>query len=319
MDPISSIQIKKDTSFAIMLEAQKRNYVLYYMESNDIFYSKGEIYGNTKIISVKQDPKNWYKFNQKNTINLKLLDVILMRKNPPFDLQFVYITYILEFLYKNDVLIINNPKSLRDYNEKISTLSFKYAPKTLITCKKQSIYLFQEEVGDIILKPLNNMGGASVFYLKKNDVNTSVIIDNLTNYQNNFCMIQEYIADIIHGDRRIIIINGIPIPRCLVRIPIDGEIRGNLAAGAIYEIQNLRKIDYDIISSISPFLKESGLIFVGIDIIGNYLTEINITSPTGVREIESAYPISISSILLDNIENILNKKHFKEISIFNKI
>uniref|UniRef100_A0A1B0C7J2 Prokaryotic glutathione synthetase ATP-binding domain-containing protein n=1 Tax=Glossina palpalis gambiensis TaxID=67801 RepID=A0A1B0C7J2_9MUSC len=232
------------------------------MESNDIFYSK---------------------------------DVILMRKNPPFDLQFVYITYILEFLYKNDVLIINNPKSLRDYNEKISTLSFKYAPKTLITCKKQSIYLFQEEVGDIILKPLNNMGGASVFYLKKNDVNTSVIIDNLTNYQNNFCMIQEYIADIIHGDRRIIIINGIPIPRCLVRIPIDGEIRGNLAAGAIYEIQNLRKIDYDIIS------------------------KINITSPTGVREIESAYPISISSILLDNIENILNKKHFKEISIFNKI
>lgn len=308
MDPIQSIQIRKDTSFAIMLEAQKRNYILYYMEVKDIYYSKNEVYGNTQIISVQKNLKKWYQFSHKNTINLKSLDVILMRKDPPFDLQFVYITYILEYLHKSKVLIINNPKSLRDYNEKMSVLSFQDSPKTLISCNKKSICLFQEEVGDIILKPLNNMGGSSVFYVKKNDLNTSVIIDTLTNYQNRFCMIQKYIPEIIYGDRRIIIINGVPVPYCLVRIPRYGEIRGNLAAGAIFKVELLRKRDYEIAYNISSFLKKSGLIFVGIDIIGNYLTEINITSPTGVQEIESVYPISITGILLDNIEKILNKK-----------
>lgn len=308
MDPIESIQIKKDTSFAIMLEAQKRNYILYYMEAKDVYYNKGEVYGNTKIISVKKNPKKWYCFSHNNTINLQLLDVILMRKNPPFDLQFVYITYILEYLHKKKVLIINNPRSLRDYNEKMSTLCFQDSPKTLISCNKKSIVLFQEEVGDIILKPLNNMGGSSVFYVKKNDLNTSVIIDTLTKNQNCFCMAQKYIPEIIHGDRRIIIINGVPIPYCLVRIPVYGEIRGNLAAGAICKVELLRKKDYEIAYRIASFLKKSGLVFVGIDVIGDYLTEINITSPTGVQEIESVYSISITGILLDSIEKILNKK-----------
>nr|Q8D335.2 RecName: Full=Glutathione synthetase; AltName: Full=GSH synthetase; Short=GSH-S; Short=GSHase; AltName: Full=Glutathione synthase [Wigglesworthia glossinidia endosymbiont of Glossina brevipalpis] len=309
MDPISSIKIKKDTSFSIMLEAQKRNYFLYYIEMKDIYYEVGEVYANSYLISVKYDEKKWYSFKKKYTINLKELDVILMRKDPPFDIEFLYITYILEHIENFGVLIINKPKSLRDYNEKISTLSFKYSPKTLISCSKKAIYSFQEKFGDIILKPINKMGGDSVFYVKKNDPNVSVIIDQLTNYGNSFCLIQEYIKEILNGDRRIIMINGSPLPYCLVRIPNDKEIRGNLAAGASFDILPLRKIDYEISNNISSFLKDKGLIFVGLDIIGNYLTEINITSPTGINEIESVYKVSISGILLDSIEKLLNIKH----------
>ncbi|OCG16979.1 glutathione synthase [Gilliamella sp. Fer1-1] len=309
MDPISHIKIKKDTSFAMLLEAQKRGYQLFYMEMNDLFLRNGEAYATTRTLTVCNDDHHWFDMNNEQTIPLSDLDVILMRKDPPFDTEFIYATYILERAEAKGVLVVNKPKSLRDCNEKLFTAWFaKFTPETLVTRQTQQIKSFYQEHNDIILKPLDGMGGASIFRIKAGDPNVSVIIETLTEHNSRYCMAQTYIPAITDGDKRVLVVDGEPVPYCLARIPQKGETRGNLAAGGHGEVRALSESDWHIAKSIAPTLKEKGLLFVGLDIIGDKLTEINVTSPTCVREIEAKNPnLSITGMLMDAIERRLNK------------
>lgn len=304
MDPISQINIKKDTSFAMLQEAQKRGYQLYYMEMNDLFLTAGEAYATTRTVKVYQDKNHWYDFGDEQTIPLSDLDVILMRKDPPFDTEFIYATYILERAENAGVLVVNKPQSLRDCNEKLYTAWFaEFTPETMVTRQTKLLKDFYQEHHDIILKPLDGMGGASIFRIKQNDPNVSVIIETLTHHNTQYCMAQTYLPAITEGDKRVLVVDGKPVPYCLARIPQKGETRGNLAAGGHGEVRALSESDWHIANTLGPKLKEKGLLFVGLDIIGDKLTEINVTSPTCVREIEAEITdLSITSMLMDAIE-----------------
>ncbi|WP_284443170.1 glutathione synthase [Buchnera aphidicola] len=303
MDSIESINIKKDSSFAILLESQKRNHIIYYMEMNDIFLRKGHPYARTRLIKLKKNTKQWYQFIKEENISLSELDVIFMRKDPPFNTEFIYATYILERAEETGVLIINKPQSLRDCNEKMFISWFSdLTTDTLVTRNLFEIHKFWKKHQDIIIKPLDEMGGASIFRIKKNDPNFSVIIETMTKYEKRYCMVQNYLPEIKFGDKRILIVNGKPIPWCVARIAPTGETRANLALGGKGRIQSLSKTDWKIANYLSPILKKKGLIFVGLDVIGDKLTEINVTSPTCICEIESEKNISITGMLLDYIE-----------------
>lgn len=306
MDPIASINIKKDSSFAMLLEAQQRGYEIHYMEMADLYLLEGEARANTRQLSVKADSANWFSFGDAQDIPLGDLDVILMRKDPPFDTEYIYATYILERAEDAGTLIVNKPQSLRDANEKLYTSWFsQFTPKTLVSRDAKRLKAFYQTEQDVILKPLDGMGGASIFRLKPNDANVSVIIETLTEHGQRYTMAQRYIPEIIDGDKRILVVNGKPVPYCLARIPASGETRGNLAAGGRGEARPLSESDWAIANAVGPTLKAKGLIFVGLDVIGDKLTEVNVTSPTCIREIEAAFPISITGMLFDEIEQLL--------------
>lgn len=308
MDPISAIKVKKDSSLAMMLEAQKRGYEIYYMEMQDLYLQQGQARANTKQVTVADDESNWYQFEAEQDIALSELDAILMRKDPPFDTEFIYATYILERAEVAGTLIINKPQSLRDCNEKLFTAWFAdLTPKTLVTRNAKQIRQFLTQEKDMIIKPLDGMGGSSIFRVQENDPNVGVIIETLTNHGQQYTMVQEYMPAIKDGDKRILIVNGEPMPYCLARIPAQGETRGNLAAGGRGEARPLSASDKLIAETIAPELKKRGLYFVGLDVIGDKVTEINVTSPTCIREIEAAYPINISGKLMDAIEEQLGQ------------
>ncbi|EGT4384112.1 glutathione synthase [Cronobacter malonaticus] len=308
MDPIANINIKKDSSFAMLLEAQHRGYELHYMEMADLYLDNGEGRARTRLVSVEQNYDKWYEFGTEQDIALADLDVVLMRKDPPFDTEFIYATYILERAEEKGTLIVNKPQSLRDCNEKLFTAWFAdLTPHTLVTRNKAQLKAFWEKHGDIILKPLDGMGGASIFRVKEGDPNLSVIAETLTVLGSRYCMAQNYLPAIKDGDKRVLVVDGEPVPYCLARIPQGGETRGNLAAGGRGEPRPLTDSDWEIARRVGPTLKAKGLIFVGLDIIGDKLTEINVTSPTCVREIEAQYPVSITGMLMDAIEKRLAK------------
>ncbi|MBM7037937.1 glutathione synthase [Vibrio ulleungensis] len=309
MDPIQSINIKKDSSFAMMLEAQRRGYEIHYMEMADLHLEQGVAIADTKVVTLKEDPNGWYEFTSEQTIELSELDAVLMRKDPPFDTEYIYATYILERAEEQGSLIVNKPQSLRDCNEKLFTAWFpELTPTTIVTRKAEKIKQFQAEHGDVILKPLDGMGGSSIFRVKQGDPNVSVIIETLTNHGETYAMAQTFVPDISNGDKRILVVDGEPMPYCLARIPAKGETRGNLAAGGRGEARPLSETDKKIALAVAPALKEKGLIFVGLDVIGDKLTEINVTSPTCIREIEAAFDISITGKLMDAIERRVNAK-----------
>lgn len=306
MDPISAINIKKDSSFAMLEQAQQRGYQLHYMEMADLYLLEGQARARTRLLKVQNDASNWYQFGSEQDVALGELDVILMRKDPPFDTEFVYATYILERAEDAGCLIVNKPQSLRDANEKLFTAWFaEHTPKTLVSRDAARLKAFYQAHGDVILKPLDGMGGASIFRLKPQDPNVSVIIETLTAHGSQYAMAQQYIPAIVDGDKRVLVVNGEPVPYCLARIPASGETRGNLAAGGRGEARPLSDADWAIARAVGPALKAKGLIFVGLDIIGDRLTEINVTSPTCIREIEAAFPVSITGMLFDQIEQIL--------------
>lgn len=308
MDPITSINLKKDTSFAMLLEAQRRGYQLYYMEMADLYLTNGEARARTRVVTVEYNYEKWYEFGSEQDIPLADLDVILMRKDPPFDTEFIYATYILERAEEQGTLIVNKPRSLRDCNEKLFTAWFAdLTPDTLVTRNKSQLKAFHEKHGDIIMKPLDGMGGTSIFRVKQDDPNLPVIAETLTHLGTRFCMAQNYLPAIKDGDKRVLVVDGEPVPYCLARIPQGGETRGNLAAGGRGEPRPLTESDWAIARRVAPVLKEKGLIFVGLDIIGDRLTEINVTSPTCVREIEAECPVSITGMLMDAIEKRLAK------------
>ena len=303
MDPIEDVKVKKDSSMAMLFEAQKRGYELYYMEMKDLYLEQGVCHATTQRVTVFDDPNHWYEFGETSDIKVSDLDVVLMRKDPPFDTEFIYATYMLERAEVEGTLIVNKPQSLRDCNEKLFTAWFAdLTPKTLVTRSSQRIRDFHQKEKDVIIKPLDGMGGASIFRMGPNDANVGVIIETLTEHGSQYAMVQEYMPEIKDGDKRILIVNGEPMPYCLARIPAQGETRGNLAAGGRGEARPLSASDKRIAETIAPELKKRGLYFVGLDIIGDKVTEINVTSPTCIREIEAAFPINISGKLMDAIE-----------------
>ncbi|MCV2506124.1 MAG: glutathione synthase [Candidatus Lightella neohaematopini] len=308
MNSIKFININKDSTFAMLLEAQRRNYIIYYIEDNSLILNNNTLLANSYLIKVRKNYNNWYQLYNRKILDLSTLHVILMRKDPPVNNDYFYITYMLEQVKKNGVLIINEPSSLRNYNEKILPIMInKHIPNTIITCNKYDIRKFVNRYKNIILKPLNYMGGKSVFFINKNDINFSVIVETMTDYGNKFCIAQEFLPVMKYGDKRVLIINGRPISHCLIRFPKQGELRGNIVAGGKGKVMPLNDNDYEIVNSLSSFLIKNGLIFVGLDIIKDKITEINFTSPTCIIEIESSTNISITSILMDYIESKLSK------------
>ena len=306
MDPIENIVPKKDSSLAMLLEAERRNYEIHYMLQSDLKLLAGKAIAQTTILSVEDNLKKWYKFGKQQQVNIDELDVILMRKDPPFDMEYIYTTYILERAEINGTLIINKPSSLRDMNEKIYTAWFSdCSPLTLVSRSMNEIRQFVKTHKKIVIKPLDGMGGKSIFVVHHTDKNTNVIIETLTDYGTKFAMAQIYIPEIKEGDKRILLIDGEPIPYCLARIPSAQDNRGNLVMGARGKGKKLTDQDIQICKKIGPVLKENGIVFCGIDVIGNYLTEINSTSPTGIKELDRNFNLNISGMLFDEIEKKL--------------
>ena len=308
MDPIGAINFKKDSSLAMLLEAQSRGWQLFYMEQTDLYMAHDVARARMQPLKVFNNADNWYQLDDAEDLPLDSLDAILMRKDPPFDMNYIYSTYLLEKAEEKGTLIINKAQSLRDANEKLFTNNFaECMPPTLVSSQAEHIKAFYQEHKDIILKPLDGMGGASVFRIKEDGSNLSVIIETLTEHGTKLTMAQRFIPEITQGDKRILIVNGEAVPYALARIPAKGETRANLAAGGKGVGMELTERDRWICEQVAPLLKAKGLIFVGIDVIGDYLTEVNVTSPTCIRELDQQFNINISASLMDWIAEQKNK------------
>lgn len=306
MDPIESITVKKDTTLAMLLAAQRKGWAIHYMQQNDLYSAQGVSRANMTGLEVRDDPEDWFTLGEPRDKALSELDVILMRKDPPFDMDYVYSTYLLEQPHREGTLVVNNPQSLRDCNEKMFATQFpQCCPPVLVSADAEMLKAFYQEHEDVIYKPLDGMGGTSIFRVKKGDANLSVIIETLTLQGQRQIMAQRYIPEIVNGDKRILMIDGEPVDYALARIPAIGENRGNLAAGGSGVAQPLSEKDRWICDQIAPFLKAKGLLFVGLDVIGDYLTEINVTSPTCIREIDAAFDLDIAGDLMKKIEEKL--------------
>ncbi|KAF1056605.1 MAG: Glutathione synthetase [Pseudomonas delhiensis] len=309
MDPIAQINFKKDSSLAMLLAAQARGWSLYYMEQHDLYQKANQARARMRPLKVFHDPEHWYELEAEDDLPLADLDVILMRKDPPFNNEFIYSTYLLEQAERAGTLVVNRPQSLRDCNEKFfATLFPQCTPPTVVTRRPDILREFAAEHRDIILKPLEGMGGTMIFRHREGDPNLSVILETLTQHGTVQTMAQRYIPEIKAGDKRILMIDGEPVEYCLARIPAQGETRGNLAAGGRGVAQPLTERDRWIAGQVGPQLRERGLLFVGLDVIGDYLTEINVTSPTCIREIDKAHDTRIAERLMDVIESKLQAR-----------
>ena len=306
MDPIDSITPKKDSSFAMLLEAQRRNAEIHYFQQHDLKLLAGIAIGRSLQLRVADDKSSWFEIGSATDIPLGGLDVILMRKDPPFDMEYVYTTYILDRAQEAGALVINRPQALRDMNEKAYTAWFPdCTPLTLITRSMDDMRAFLAENGRIVVKPLDGMGGRSIFVVQKGDNNANVIFETITDYGQRFAMAQVYVTEISLGDKRILLINGEPVPYALARIPSADDNRGNLVTGAVGKGQVLSDRDRDICEQVGPVLRDQGVMFAGIDVIGDYLTEINVTSPTGMRELDQQFDLNIAGLLFDAIDGEL--------------
>ncbi|MBT8437357.1 MAG: glutathione synthase [Gammaproteobacteria bacterium] len=306
MDPIETIKPWKDSSFAMLLEAQARGWQIFYFQQSDIFFDNGIAMGQFKTLKLYDDNQHWFDYGDAGHCPLSELDVILMRKDPPFDLEYIYCTYMLEQAEESGVLVVNKPASLRDCNEKLFTRVFpECCVDTLVSRDAAILRGFIEQHRDIIIKPLDGMGGQSIFRVQAGDPNTNAIIEAVSKHGQSQTMVQRYIAEIREGDKRILLIDGVAIPYALARLPAAGENRGNIAAGASTRGQPLSERDQWLCEQIGAELRRRGLLFVGIDVIGDYITEINVTSPTCIRELDSDFDINISADLFECIEQHL--------------
>lgn len=305
MDPIESIKVKKDSSFAMMLAAQQKGWPIYYMQQNDLFLHDDKVFAKTQQLTLKDDPNNWFDKSQLEIIELADLDFILMRTDPPFDMEYIYTTYLLDRVEQTGTLVVNRPSSLRDANEKLFATQFSQCCTSTLVCRDDlQLREFISQHQDVILKPLDGMGGESIFRVNPRDPNLSVIIETITQHGNKTVMAQKFIPEISQGDKRILLINGEAVPYALARIPAEGETRGNLAAGGRGVGMPLTEREQWICQQVGPTLKKMGLIFVGIDVIGDYLTEINVTSPTCIRELDTQFGINIGMQLMDCLDTL---------------
>jgi len=309
MDPIAAIHYQKDSTLAMLWAAQARGWQIHYFEQKNLFLRDGVPYGTARPLEVFHDESKWFSLGAVNTMPLTDLDVILMRKDPPFDEEYIYTTYLLEHAEKQGVIVVNKPHALRDANEKFFATWFpKCCPPTLVTRDDVLLKAFWHEHGEIVCKPLNGMGGVAVFRLSAKDVNANTIFATLTNNESRYIMAQKFIPAISKGDKRILLINGEAVPQALARVPQGDEWRGNLAVGAKGKAQPLSSRDKEIVAEVAPVLREKGLYFVGLDVIGDYLTEINVTSPTCIRELDEQCGLDIGGKLMDFVGGLVHRK-----------
>lgn len=303
MDPIGSIAPAKDSSLAMLLEAARRDFDLVYFEQRDLWLRRGEACGSGRPLEVFDDPEHWFELGDPGPMALGDLDVILMRKDPPFDMEYIYTTYLLERAELAGALVVNRPQALRDMNEKVFTAWFpELAPDTLVTRSMAAMRSFVSEHGTAVVKPLDGMGGRSIFVVRQGDNNANVIFETLTDSGRRFAMAQRFVPEITTGDKRILLVAGEPVSAALARIPSADDNRGNLVMGATAEGRELTERDLEICRQLGPRLLDHGVLFCGIDVIGDYLTEINSTSPTGIREIAKLCGVDAAERLFDAID-----------------
>ena len=303
LDPLDTIKTYKDSSYAMMEAAAARGHALFVLHQESLLCRDGQVRAAVWPIALTGDKYEWYKLGEQNESALSDFDAVLMRKDPPFDIEYIYSTYLLELAQRQGARVINDPRALRDYNEKFSITRFtQFTVPTLVTRLEEEIRAFLAQHKDIVLKPLDGMGGASVFRLHDADHNIGVVIETLTHYGRRTVMAQRYIPDIVKGDKRILLIDGKPAPYALARIPKAGETRGNLAAGGRGVAQPLSPRDREIAETVGAVLREDGLLLVGLDVIGDYLTEVNVTSPTGMREIHDQTGFSVAGTMIEALE-----------------
>jgi glutathione synthase len=307
MDPIEAIKPAKDSTLAILVAAQARGWQLFYAEQKDLWLRDGIAWGRLAPLEVFDDPRTWFVRGKTQNAKLGEFDVILMRKDPPFDTEYIYTTYILDRAMDQGAMVCNRPQGLRDMNEKVYTAWFpECCAPTLITRDMQDMSEFLREHGKAVCKPLDGMGGRSIFVLEQGDKNRNVVFETLTDYGTRYAIVQRYLPEIVTaGDCRIILVDGEPVPFALMRIPMPEDNRGNLAAGARAESRPLNERDRWLCSQIGPKLKAAGMIFVGLDVIGDFVTEINVTSPTGIRELNKRHAVDIGAMLVDAIHRNL--------------
>ncbi|HHH43019.1 MAG TPA: glutathione synthase [Gammaproteobacteria bacterium] len=309
MDPIDRIRVYKDSSFAMLLAAQARGWQLFYMEQADLYLQDSRSFASMRPLVVQDQAHDWFQLGAGEEHPLSHLDAVLMRKDPPMDMEYLYTTYLLERAETEGVLVVNRPAALRDCNEKLFTAWFpQCCAPSLVSRDPERLRAFLHRHGDIILKPLDAMGGASIFRVREDDPNTSVILETLTERGQRSTMAQQFIPEISRGDKRILMVDGEPVPWALARIPARGETRGNLAAGGRGEGVELSERDRWICAQTGPQLRERGLMFVGLDVIGDYLTEINVTSPTCIRELDQQYGLDIAGQLMERLEARLQSR-----------
>ncbi|MEO6926995.1 MAG: glutathione synthase [Rhodanobacter sp.] len=308
MDPIGAIKVAKDTSLAMLLEAGRRGHTLHYFEQGDLALRDGVPWARLAALTVSDDPQHWYTLGQPQWRALREVDVVLMRKDPPVDAQFIYDTMVLEVAQRDGVLVVNNPQALRDCNEKLFALAFPQCiVPTLVARDPAELRRFAAEHGEVVLKPLDGMGGRGIFRVRHGDSNLNSMLETLLGGDSHgvgrqMAIAQKYIPEISAGDKRILVVDGEPVPYALARIPQGDEFRGNLAAGGRGEGVPLSERDRWIVGQVAPELRRRGLLFVGLDVIGDYLTEINVTSPTCVRELDNQFGLNIAGQLFDVIE-----------------
>jgi glutathione synthase len=305
MDPISQIKPYKDSTLAMMLAAQKKGWTLYYMQQQDLSLQDQQLRIHAQAVTVFDNNQHWYELGEPRLLDAGELDVMLMRKDPPFNMEYIYTTYLLEMLEARGCLVVNKPASLRDANEKLFTTHFPQCCTHMLVSRQASqLRDFIHEHQDVILKPLDGMGGQSIFRVSPTDANLSVILETMLAGDRHTIMAQKFIPEIKQGDKRILMVNGEAIPYTLARIPAVGETRGNLAAGGSGVAMPISEREQWIADQVGPTLQKMGILFAGLDVIGDYLTEINVTSPTCIREIDAQFNLDIASQLMNTIEAI---------------
>jgi glutathione synthase len=306
MDPIDQIKTYKDSTFAMLLEAQRRGHQIQYLTAGDLALRDGEAYGRCAGLAVRDQRSDWFSLEPAQWRPLAELDLILLRKDPPVDAAFLQDTLVLDRAEAAGVLMVNHPASLRDCNEKLYAGMFpQCTPPSVVARDQSQLKAFVQEHGLAVAKVLDAMGGSTIFRCSAEDPNLNVILETVTREGKDFALVQRYLPEIVHGDKRILLIDGVPVPYALARIPQGGEFRGNMARGGKAVGVPMSERDHWICQQIAPDLKRRGLIFVGIDVIGDYLTEINVTSPTGIRELDAAFGLNIAGLLFDHIEQVL--------------
>jgi glutathione synthase len=309
LDPLDTLKVYKDSSFAMMVEAASRGHALYVMQQQDVILQLGRVLGHARKLTLTGNEDDWYRAGEIDVMPLERFDAVLMRKDPPFDMEYIYSTYLLELAEAQGARVFNRPRALRDFNEKLAIAKFnEFTAPSLVTRRSELILKFLAQHQDVILKPLDGMAGQSVFRIREQDVNLNATIETLTQHGTRTIMSQRYIPEVVKGDKRILLIDGKPVPYALARIPKPGETRANLAAGGTGVAQPLSPRDQEIAVALGPQLGKEGLILVGLDVIGDYLTEINVTSPTCMREITDQTGFNVAGMMIDALEKTVRRK-----------
>ena len=307
-DPLASFKTYKDSTFAMMREAASRGHGLFAMEAREMIVRGGVVSGFAAAVSLKppgDDPYDWFEASARAFTPLSDFDIVLMRKDPPFDNEYLYATHLLELAARQGARVVNDPRTIRDFNEKLAVARFpQFAPPTLVTSLEPVLREFLAEHGDVIFKPLDGMGGSGIFRVRTDDPNIGVIIETITDHGRRTIMAQRHLPEIRDGDKRVLLIDGVPAPYALARIPKAGETRGNLAAGGTGVARLLTERDREIAGTVGPVLRDLGLTLVGLDVIGSHLTEINVTSPTGMQEIAQQTPCDPAALMIDALERL---------------